>query len=357
MAQVVLKEITKIFKRSAIAVDRVSLEIKDQEFFVILGPSGCGKTTLLRIIAGLEEADSGEIYIGNRLVNHLPPKERDIAMVFQNYALYPHMTVFENMAFALKLRRLPKEEIERQVVETAKILGIENLLSRKPGELSGGQRQRVAVGRAIVRHPQVFLFDEPLSNLDAKLRVGMRAELARLHQRLKTTIVYVTHDQVEAMTLGQRIAVMKDGKLIQVADPKNLYDRPINRFVAGFIGSPPMNIYRGVIVKNPLRFVNPSFTIEIPEPYILQRADNEKEVYLGIRPEHIKIKQTGSLSAIVEVTENLGNEALIYLKIGKENCTLRSTTDQAPSPGEKINIEFDLRNLHIFDAQTEQRLN
>jgi len=356
VAQVVLKEITKGFRHGVIAVDQVSLEIKDQEFFVILGPSGCGKTTLLRIIAGLEEADAGEIYIGSRLVNYLAPKERDIAMVFQNYALYPHMTVFENMAFALKLRKLPKDEINRRVAEAAKILGIENLLSRKPGELSGGQRQRVAVGRAIVRHPKVFLFDEPLSNLDAKLRVGMRAELARLHQRLRTTIIYVTHDQIEAMTLGQRIGVMKDGKLIQVADPKNLYDHPVNRFVAGFIGSPPMNLYHGLVIKNPLRFVNPSFTIEISASSIPSLVD-DREVYLGIRPEHIKISQTATLSALVEVTENLGNEALVYLKIGTEHCTLRTTPNRAPLPGETINIEFDQKNWHIFDAQTEQRLN
>ncbi|MEO0026409.1 MAG: ATP-binding cassette domain-containing protein, partial [candidate division WOR-3 bacterium] len=263
MSRVLLKGVTKTFRRGMVAVDGVDLEINDREFFVILGPSGCGKTTLLRIIAGLEDPDSGEIYIGERRVNDLEPKERDIAMVFQNYALYPHMTVYENMAFALQLRKLPKDEIRRRVEEAAAILGIEELLSRKPAELSGGQRQRVAVGRAIVRQPQVFLFDEPLSNLDAKLRVGMRAELARLHQRLQTTIIYVTHDQVEAMTLGQRIGVMNAGRMVQVADPLTLYNRPVNRFVAGFIGSPPMNLVTGVIQSSPLRFVSPGFTIEL----------------------------------------------------------------------------------------------
>jgi multiple sugar transport system ATP-binding protein len=356
MSRVLLKDIVKSFRRGVVAVDLVSLEIADQEFFVILGPSGCGKTTLLRIVAGLEEPDAGDIYIGDRRVNNLEPKERDIAMVFQNYALYPHMTVFENMAFALKLRKLPPAEIRRRVDEAAKILGISELLERKPAELSGGQRQRVAVGRAIVRNPQVFLFDEPLSNLDAKLRVGMRAELARIHQRLRTTVIYVTHDQVEAMTLGQRIGVMRQGKLVQVADPLTLYNRPVNRFVAGFIGSPPMNLFSGVIMTGPLRFVNPNFALELP-PAIAGQARPEQAVVLGIRPEHIRIDNTGSVRAVVEVNEQLGNEALVYVKVGNESCILRTEPAAAPQPGTTVQLVFDPRNIHLFDQQSEVRLN
>jgi multiple sugar transport system ATP-binding protein len=356
MSRVVLKDIVKRFRRGVVAVDRVSLEIADQEFFVILGPSGCGKTTLLRIVAGLEEPDEGEVYIGERRVNGLEPKERDIAMVFQNYALYPHMTVFENMAFALKLRKLPPEEIRRRVEESARILGIGELLMRKPAELSGGQRQRVAVGRAIVRNPQVFLFDEPLSNLDAKLRVGMRAELARIHQRLRTTVIYVTHDQVEAMTLGQRIGVMRAGRVVQVADPLTLYNRPVNRFVAGFIGSPPMNLFTGVIQSGPLRFVNPNFTVELPAA-VAGQARPEQAVVLGIRPEHIRIDDTGSVMAVVEVNEQLGNEALVYLRVGDENCILRTNPEAAPRPGARVRLIFDPEKVHLFDQQSELRLN
>lgn len=356
MSRVLLKDVAKTYRRGVVAVDRVTLEIADQEFFVILGPSGCGKTTLLRIVAGLEEPDSGEIYIGERLVNNLEPKERDIAMVFQNYALYPHMTVFENMAFALKLRKMPKGEIRRRVEEAAKILGIENLLERKPSELSGGQRQRVAVGRAIVRQPQVFLFDEPLSNLDAKLRVGMRTEIARLHQRLRTTVIYVTHDQVEAMTLGQRIGVMKEGKLVQVADPLTLYNCPVNRFVAGFIGSPPMNLFSGVIMPGPLRFVNPYFTIELA-PQIAGRVRPEQKTVLGVRPEHIRIDDSGTVPAVVEVNEQLGNETLVYLKIGKENCVVRTTPGDSPQPGTQVRLGFDAQYIHLFDFSSELRLN
>ncbi|MEO0019404.1 MAG: sn-glycerol-3-phosphate ABC transporter ATP-binding protein UgpC [candidate division WOR-3 bacterium] len=356
MSRVLFKEVSKKFGSEVIAVDRVSFEVKDEEFFCILGPSGCGKSTVLRLIAGLEEPDEGEIYIGERLVNGVEPKERDVAMVFQNYALYPHMSVYENMAFALKMRRLPKTEINIRVKEAAKILGIEELLERKPAELSGGQRQRVALGRAIVRNPKVFLFDEPLSNLDAKLRVGMRTELARLHQRLGTTIIYVTHDQVEAMTLGERIAVMKDGKLVQVADPLTLYNRPANRFVAGFIGSPPMNLFTGVVKANPLRFVNPFLTINLPQGFT-PSLPQEKEVVLGIRAEDIHITSAGDIRASVEVIEQLGNEALIYLKIGDAPCVLRTSPAKAPRPGTTVNLQFDLKNLHLFDPKTEQRLN
>ncbi|NPV14999.1 sn-glycerol-3-phosphate ABC transporter ATP-binding protein UgpC [candidate division WOR-3 bacterium] len=356
MSQVLFKSVSKIFKNRVIAVDNVTLEIKDQEFFVILGPSGCGKSTLLRLVAGLEEPDSGEIYIGDRLVNTVEPRDRDIAMVFQNYALYPHMTVFENMAFALKLRRLPGDEIQRRVLEAARILGIEELLDRKPAEISGGQRQRVAVGRAIVRNPKVFLFDEPLSNLDAKLRVGMRAELARLHQQLKTTVIYVTHDQVEAMTLGQRIAVMKSGKLLQVGDPATIYNRPANRFVAGFIGSPPMNFFTGRITTNPLRFVHQSFTINLPD-HLIPVVKPEGEIVLGVRPEHIFITDNGPIKAVVEVTEQLGNEALVYLKIGADRCVLRTNPDHAPRPGDTVNISLETGKLHLFDPVSENRLN
>ncbi len=356
MSRVLLKGVTKTFRRGLVAVDRVDLEINDREFFVILGPSGCGKTTLLRIIAGLEDPDSGDIYIGERRVNDLEPKERDIAMVFQNYALYPHMTVFENMAFALQLRKLPKEEIRRRVEEAAAILGIEELLGRKPAELSGGQRQRVAVGRAIVRQPQVFLFDEPLSNLDAKLRVGMRAELARLHQRLQTTIIYVTHDQVEAMTLGQRIGVMKDGRVVQVAEPLTLYNRPVNRFVAGFIGSPPMNLVTGVIQSSPLRFASPSFTIELPAA-VTGAVKPGQAVVLGIRPEDVRIDQSGSVSATVEVNEQLGNEALVYLKLKNESFIVRTSPHEAPGSGVRVHLNFDFGKIHLFDADSGSRLN
>ncbi len=357
MSRVLFKNVTKLFSRQVRAVDRVTLEIFDREFFVILGPSGCGKSTLLRLVAGLEEPDEGEIYIGERLVNQLEPKERDVAMVFQNYALYPHMTVFDNMAFALKLRRLPKEEIKSRVVAAARILGIEELLARKPAELSGGQRQRVAVGRAIVRNPRVFLFDEPLSNLDAKLRVGMRAELTRLHRELQTTVIYVTHDQVEAMTLGQRIGVMRAGKLLQVADPATVYNRPVNRFVAGFIGSPPMNFFNGTITggERPM-FVHPDFKIELP-PELAPKLE-PGEVILGVRPEDVLIQPAGPIKAGVDVTEQLGNEALVYLRVGKNNsCVLRTAPHEAPAPGDAVNITFNPKKLHFFHSQDEYRLN
>ena len=356
MSRVLFKSVTKIFKKKVIAVDNVNLEVKDREFFVILGPSGCGKSTLLRLVAGLEEPDAGEIYIGDRLVNQVEPRDRDIAMVFQNYALYPHMTVFENMAFALKLRRLSRDAIQNRVLTAARALGIEELLDRKPAEISGGQRQRVAVGRAIVRNPKVFLFDEPLSNLDAKLRVGMRAELARLHEQLETTVIYVTHDQVEAMTLGQRIGVMKNGKLHQVGDPPAIYNQPINRFVAGFIGSPPMNFFPGKITLNPPRFVHPSFTIDLPGA-IAHRIEKDGATILGVRPEHIYLTSGGPIKAVVEVTEQLGNETLVYLKVGADPCVLRTKPDRAPRPGESIEISLEPDKLHLFDPVSETRLN
>ena len=291
MARVLLREVSKIYDKGVVAVNKANIDIADKEFVVLVGPSGCGKSTTLRMVAGLEEISSGEIYIGDRLVNEVPPKDRDIAMVFQNYALYPHMTVYENMAFGLKLRKFSKDEIDRRVREAAKILGIENFLERKPKALSGGQRQRVAVGRAIVRKPQVFLFDEPLSNLDAKLRVQMRLEISKLHDRLETTMVYVTHDQVEAMTMGDRIVVMKDGLVQQVDTPLNLYNHPKNKFVAGFIGSPAMNFVGGKIVRNGgLHFDDGTFHVRIPPPH--EKALSAligHAVIFGIRPEDIHL--------------------------------------------------------------------
>ena len=361
MSQVLLENLTKVFDKTVTAVDNVSFEVADREFFVLVGPSGCGKSTTLRLLAGLEEPTSGRICIGDTDVTWTEPKDRDIAMVFQNYALYPHMTVYDNMAFALKLRHVPKAEILRRVREAAGILGIEDLLKRKPRALSGGQRQRVAVGRAIVRNPRVFLFDEPLSNLDAKLRIGMRAELARLHRQLETTVFYVTHDQVEAMTLGQRIGVMKDGRLLQIADPMTLYNRPVSRFVAGFIGSPPMNFLAGRIEDNPLRFRHATFAINLPdrlrEP--LQRLAGSP-VTLGVRPENILLDAapdpTQIIRAGVEVAELMGNENILYLKIGEDTVIARVPTRFTPRPGENIDVRFDADKLRFFDAETEATL-
>ncbi len=302
MAQVILKKINKVYDRNVHVVKDISLEIKDKEFMVLVGPSGCGKSTILRMIAGLEEITSGEISIGDRVVNELQPKERDIAMVFQNYALYPHMTVYNNMAYGLKLRKLPKDAIEKQVQKTAEILGLQDFLDRKPKQLSGGQRQRVALGRAIVRKPQVFLFDEPLSNLDAKLRILMRAEISRLHKKLDTTIIYVTHDQVEAMTMGDRITVLNDGIIQQCDTPLNLYDHPKNLFVAGFIGSPSMNMIKGEITNDKqLMFSSPEINIPVAEEYrqVLEPYAG-KPVILGVRPENIHIDTKASIKATVE---------------------------------------------------------
>ncbi len=359
MSRVLFEGLTKVFDKDITAVDHIDLEVPDREFFVLVGPSGCGKSTTLRLLAGLEEATGGRICIGERDVTHVEPKARDIAMVFQNYALYPHMTVYDNMAFGLKLRRTPKAEIRGRVREAARILGIEELLKRRPAALSGGQRQRVAVGRAIVRSPSVFLFDEPLSNLDAKLRVGMRAELARLHRRLETTVFYVTHDQVEAMTLGERIAVMKDGKLLQVADPLTLYNHPVNRFVAGFVGSPPMNFLEGRIERSPLRFVHSAFTMPLPSGFedTLTAIENGL-VTLGVRPEDIVLGETERqpIRASVEVTELMGNENILYLGLGRDSLIARVPPRFAPRPGENIDISLDLARLHFFHPETERTL-
>ncbi|OYD13800.1 glycerol-3-phosphate ABC transporter ATP-binding protein [candidate division WOR-3 bacterium JGI_Cruoil_03_51_56] len=361
MSRVLFKDLTKVFDKNVMAVDHVSFEVADKEFFVLVGPSGCGKSTTLRLVAGLEEATSGQIFIGDRLVNNVEPKDRDIAMVFQNYALYPHMTVYDNMAFALKLRKSPKKQTRQRVEEAAQILGIGELLGRKPAALSGGQRQRVAVGRAIVRNPKVFLFDEPLSNLDAKLRVGMRAELAQLHHRLETTVFYVTHDQVEAMTLGQRIGVMKNGRLLQIADPMTLYNKPVNRFVAGFIGSPPMNFLEGRIETEPLRFVQETFTLNLPESLVKQLAPAQgKKVTLGIRPENILpsdgIGQNQGIKVWVEVAELMGNENILHLKIGQNVIVARVQAHYAPKTGEILNIQFNTDKLHFFDPENEATL-
>jgi multiple sugar transport system ATP-binding protein len=362
MAQVVLKELGKKFDE-VVAVRDVNLTIKDKEFMVLVGPSGCGKSTTLRMIAGLEEITSGEIFIGERLVNDLPPKDRDIAMVFQNYALYPHMTVYDNMAFGLKMRKFPKPEIDQRVREAAQMLGIQELLARKPRQLSGGQRQRVAVGRAIVRHPQVFLFDEPLSNLDAKLRVQMRVELKRLHERLETTAIYVTHDQVEAMTLGDRVVVMKDGLVQQVGDPLGIYSKPRNKFVAGFIGSPAMNFMDCTIVGDgDLAVESPGLRIAVPPALkaALERYRG-KSVTLGVRPEDMREVSPDDpkqyrVDAVVEVVEPLGNEILLDVRVGKHPLVARVPPTSRVRLHEQIPLTLNAERLHFFDAQTEQAI-
>jgi len=365
MAHVILKEVTKVFPGNVVAVDNISLEIKDKEFLVLVGPSGCGKSTTLRMIAGLEEISEGNIYIGDRLVNDVPPKDRDIAMVFQNYALYPHMTVYKNMAFGLKLRKYPKAEIEKRVRDTAEILGISELLERKPKALSGGQRQRVAVGRAIVRKPRVFLFDEPLSNLDAKLRVQMRTEISKLHARLQATMIYVTHDQIEAMTMGDRIAVLKDGIIQQTDDPITLYDKPHNRFVAGFIGSPPMNFFDGRIVSesNELFLDEGHFKVRIPAKFKEKLSPySGKEVIFGMRPEHLYQAQTSlkeepgmeSIKAKVEIIEPMGAEVYIYLTTGKTPFICRLDAHVKAEIDEMMELLVDMDKCHFFDKNTEQ---
>ena len=366
MAGVLLDHVTKKFG-DVTAVNDLSIQVQDREFLVLVGPSGCGKSTGLRLIAGLEEITSGDIYIGDRRVNDVAPKDRDIAMVFQSYALYPHMSVYDNLAFGLKLRHTPKSEIDRRVKEAAEILGLGNLLARKPKQLSGGQRQRVALGRAIVREPQVFLMDEPLSNLDAKLRVQTRAELIKLHQRLQTTVIYVTHDQVEAMTMGSRIAVMRDGILQQLDTPQVLYDRPANTFVAGFIGSPSMNFFTGRLNGNGNgeMFVEAdSMRLEIPAGRREQlKSHAGREVTFGIRPEDIyplserpNAPEGQRVNSMVEVVEPLGSELFVYLESGPYEFTSRMDPHTTVSPGENMPVVFDMLKLHVFDRQTEQAL-
>jgi multiple sugar transport system ATP-binding protein len=367
MAEVVLKDVTKVFDKHVVAVNDVNLEVAEAEFVVLVGPSGCGKSTTLRMVAGLEEVTSGEIYIDGRLVNDVPPKDRDIAMVFQNYALYPHMTVYQNMAFGLKLRKYPKEEIDRRVQEAAEILGIQDLLDRRPKALSGGQRQRVAVGRAIVRKPKVFLFDEPLSNLDAKLRVQMRTEISKLHSRLGATMIYVTHDQVEAMTMGDRIVVMKDGIIQQIDTPLNLYNRPTNRFVAGFIGSPSMNFLEGTLLRdtdNGLIFDEGSVTITISQRYEEQLHHHVgKRVIFGVRPEDIfdtrlseGAEEKAHIRVRVEVVEPMGNETLVYLSTNTSSLVARLDAMQLPKVGDEMDVVLDISRSHFFDVETEETL-
>lgn len=365
MAGLKLKNIEKKYSNGFLAVPDFSLDIEDKEFIIFVGPSGCGKSTTLRMIAGLEEITGGELYIGDKLVNDVAPKDRDIAMVFQNYALYPHMTVYDNMAFGLKLRKTPKDEIDKRVKEAASILGIEPLLDRKPKALSGGQRQRVAMGRAIVREPKVFLMDEPLSNLDAKLRVQMRTEIAKLHNKLQTTFIYVTHDQTEAMTLGTRIVVLKDGYIQQVDSPNNLYNAPNNLFVAGFIGSPQMNFLDTTAVeKDGDIYLNFSkYSIKLPTPKAAALKEGGyigKEVVLGIRPEDLHDEQafvTNSPETVIEcdvdVTEMLGAEVYLYMNIDGQNLTGRVDPRSMAQAGDKIKVAIDANRIHIFDKESE----
>lgn len=368
MASLSLKSIYKKYPGGVTAVSDFNLEIKDKEFIILVGPSGCGKSTTLRMIAGLEEISDGELYIGDKLVNDVAPKDRDIAMVFQNYALYPHMTVFENMAFGLKLRKTPKDEIKRRVEEAARILDISHLLDRKPKALSGGQRQRVALGRAIVRDPKVFLLDEPLSNLDAKLRAQMRTEIAKLHKRLGTTFIYVTHDQTEAMTMGDRIVVMKDGFIQQVDSPQNLYEKPCNEFVAGFMGSPQMNFIDATVSKEGADYYLTfgANTVKVPAeknkddvlaPYV------GKEVTFGIRPEDVhdepefieKSPET-LVKAVVEVTELMGAETYLYLNIEGNAVTARVEPTSTAKSGDEISVALDMNKMHLFDKETEKAI-
>ncbi|MGL5258970.1 MAG: ABC transporter ATP-binding protein [Lachnospiraceae bacterium] len=365
MASLSLKNICKVYANGFEAVKDFNLEIADKEFIIFVGPSGCGKSTTLRMIAGLEDISSGELRIGDRLVNDVEPKDRDIAMVFQNYALYPHMTVYDNMAFGLKLRKMPKDEIDKMVKEAAKILDLTALLDRKPKALSGGQRQRVAMGRAIVRNPKVFLMDEPLSNLDAKLRVQMRIEIAKLHQRLGTTIIYVTHDQTEAMTLGTRIVVMKDGIVQQVDSPQNLYEKPQNLFVAGFMGSPQMNFMDGLVeVSGEAASLKiGAYTIPLPPAKAKKLIDGGyagKTVTFGIRPEDVYDSELFIETAkcvfdtTIKVYELLGAEVYLYFDIEEFPLTARVDSRTTARPGDKVKFAFDAEKIHIFDKETEQ---
>jgi multiple sugar transport system ATP-binding protein len=365
MASVTYQNVFKRFGDVEVIKD-FTLEVADKEFVVFVGPSGCGKSTNLRMLAGLEEISEGDILIGDRVVNDVPPKDRDIAMVFQSYALYPHMTVYDNMAFGLKLRKTPKDEIDRRVKEAADILGLANLLDRKPKALSGGQRQRVAVGRAIVREPAVFLMDEPLSNLDAKLRVTARAEISKLHQRLETTFIYVTHDQVEAMTMGDRIAVLADGILQQVDSPRNLYNYPDNVFVAGFIGSPAMNFFNGTLVgeEGDLYVDTGDFRVKLNEDRRQCCADYEgKEVILGVRPEHIHAPEyappnidPAQIQGKVDVLELLGAELHLYINSGKNTFVATVDPRKDVNTGNEIDLVMDMSAAHIFDKDTERAI-
>ena len=364
MSEVILKNVCKIYDGGNKVVTDANFKVEDKEFVVLVGPSGCGKTTTLRMIAGLEEISSGEIFIDGKLVNNLPPKDRDIAMVFQNYALYPHMSVYENMAFGLKLKKVDKKEIDIRVKEAAKILSLEEYLNRKPKALSGGQRQRVAVGRAIVRKPKVFLFDEPLSNLDAKLRVQMRTEISKLHKQLGATMIYVTHDQTEAMTMGDRIVIMKDGIVNQVDTPLNLYKKPVNQFVAGFIGSPAMNFLSGTISeKSDLAFTSDkselTFNFSSEQKSYLNDCIGQ-EVVIGIRPEDIFIEKTNSKSieqeCVLDVIEPMGNETFIYFEIEKVQFIARVKPLHDIKVGGKIKLYIDSEKIYLFDKKSGNHL-
>lgn len=366
MAQISVHNVTKVYKGGVKAVDDVSLGIENREFMVLVGPSGCGKSTTLRMIAGLEEITDGKIWIADRLVNDVPAKDRDIAMVFQNYALYPHMTVSENMSFGLKLKKYPKHEIVRRVQDATEILGIKHLLERRPKQLSGGERQRVALGRAIVRKPQAFLFDEPLSNLDAQLRVQMRTEIHKLRLRLQTTFVYVTHDQTEALTLGDRIAVMNGGKVQQCSDPMTIYDKPVNRFVAKFIGTPPINLMEGRIIKKERKyyFDEGKFRVKlVEEMYSVISAYEGKDVTFGIRAEDIYDKlfvseasADNTIRATCEVVEPLGSEVYLYLNSGKHPFIARVGAHNRPEVNRDMDLVFDMSKVHFFDRETERTI-
>lgn len=365
MSSLKIKHVEKIYDNGFKAIPDFNLEIEDKEFIIFVGPSGCGKTTMLRMIAGLETISGGELYIGDRLVNEVEPKDRDIAMVFQNYALYPHMTVYDNMAFSQKLKKFDKKLIDEKVHNAAKILEIEHLLDRKPGQLSGGQRQRVAMGRAIVRNPKVFLMDEPLSNLDAKLRAQMRVELKRLHRNLGATIIYVTHDQVEAMTLGTRIVVINHGEIMQVDTPKNLYDNPENLFVATFIGSPQMNIIRAKVVRNgeicELQFGDASISLpENKSKVLLNNLYEGKEIIFGIRPEDFILMedQTNDIYNVkdvkVRIYENMGSEGFLYFKLGGERCVAKINKNVSYNVDDIVKFKINADNIHLFNAKSEK---
>lgn len=362
MAEVLIENVSKIYPGNVKAVDAINLAIKDREFCVLVGPSGCGKSTTLRMIAGLEEISSGTIRIGSRVVNDVPPKDRDIAMVFQNYALYPHMTVYDNLAFGLKLRKFKKADIDARVQNAAEILGIRSYLDRRPKALSGGQRQRVAVGRAIVRQPSAFLFDEPLSNLDAKMRVQMRTEISKLHTKLQTTMIYVTHDQVEAMTMADRIVIMKDGIIQQVDEPLNVYNSPANLFVAGFIGTPPMNIFHGSLQRRDDQLVFRSDVLDIPLPKAWEEkcaASVDQSVAFGIRPEDLgseaaeKMADAPRIKATIEVVEPMGSETYLYLSAGEHSFISRISSQHRVTVGETLELPMVMERAHLFDGRTE----
>ncbi len=365
MANLTFKNIGKIYPGGVRAVSNFNLDIKDEEFIIFIGPSGCGKSTVLRMIAGLEDISEGELYIDGKVINDVEPRDRNIAMVFQNYALYPHMSVYDNMAFGLKMRKVPKDEIEKRVMEAANILGIEELLKRRPKALSGGQRQRVALGRAIVRNPKVFLMDEPLSNLDAKLRVQTRGEIVKLHKELKTTFIYVTHDQVEAMTMGDKIVVMKEGIIQQFASPEELYEQPTNIFVASFIGSPQMNLLdvRLSQIEDNLYIENDELKMKLGSEIsqlLIEKGYVGKNLVIGVRPEDVivgvKAKQF-YMNATVDTIENMGSEKYLYFKAGSNNITAKVGQEYSGNIGDTMEISFETSKLHYFDKESEERIN